>query len=188
MLSGGHRAPRSSLLVSHTDEPLCWEPLSPVTRAEALDVSHWLQAAWTLCHSWPCHRMPCSSRGRGMDLPWERKNRLQFSLITGYSQVERTAEKRDGGRVLLTNQAWSTCCHIARWSIWYLPLLQGSDVICRSFCSIPAWLGADGGTLLLPAVRKANRLGWGMETPIPVSSLSGRRVTRILPLPKRSLL
>lgn len=41
-----------------------------------------------------------------MDLPWERENRLKISLITGFSQVERTAEKRDGGRVLLTNQAW----------------------------------------------------------------------------------
>lgn len=121
-----------------------------------------------------------------MDLPWERENRLQFSLITGFSQVGRTAEKRDGGRVLLSNQAWSTCCHIARWSICYLPLLQGSDVICRSFCSIPAWLGADGGTLPLLAVRKANRLGRGTETPIPVFPLSGRRVTRILLLLKLS--
>lgn len=85
----------SSPLLSRTDGPLCWEPLSPVTTAEMLDVSHWLRAAWTLCHSWPCLRMPRSSTGGGMDLPWERKNRLKISLITGFSQVERELLRRE---------------------------------------------------------------------------------------------
>lgn len=111
----------------------------------------------------------------------ETQDQSDYRVFPG---SERT-EKRDGGRVLLTNQAWSTCCLIARWSIWYLLLLQGSDVICRSFCSIPEWLGADGGPWLFPAVRKANKLGcllwvfWNRKLHSCVSSL--RKETHMAP-------
>lgn len=103
-----------------------------------------------------------------MDLPREKQNILKISLVTGR---DRTAGKRGGGSVLLPNQAWEYLLSLSQ-VVHLVPAAaprQGRDLqVLDHIWSIPAWLGADGSTLLFPAARKANKLGWRTENPFSV--------------------
>lgn len=186
------RGARCQPRASHTAAPLCAEPPSPVPSAAGMDAGHQLRAARPLC---PAPACGCLPPARGEEGIFHGKGKTGSSSVrfTGFSQVEREVLRRE----MEAEPSWltrlgSTFCLRARWPIWYLPLLRGSDVICGPVPNIPAWSGADGATLLSPAVGKAHgqprAVVFGhllQHLPFQSRGMETRRFSRLGPAPAR---